>query len=121
MMPWKDKQKRYDAIKDWNRRHPEKRAAYTRKHNELRRGREYWSRRNRAKKYGLSDEDYKAMLISQESKCAACDREVSLVVDHDHQTGKVRGLLCIRCNTALGVVENQELFEKLQQYLEASR
>jgi hypothetical protein len=41
----------------------------------------------------------------QNDVCAICSRETRLVIDHDHKTGKVRGLLCIRCNTSLGFVE----------------
>ncbi len=54
--------------------------------------------------YGLSTEEYNAMYVKQEGKCAicACSRP-RLHVDHDHITGKVRGLLCNSCNTLLGV------------------
>jgi hypothetical protein len=55
--------------------------------------------------YGLSVEDYVAILESQGGVCAYCQAEPgnkSLAVDHDHETGAVRGLLCGPCNTALG-------------------
>lgn len=64
------------------------------------------------RKYGLSDADYAAKVIEQDGLCAVChqpetavDRKgglLRLAVDHDHKTGKVRGLLCLRCNLALG-------------------
>lgn len=67
-----------------------------------------------ARKYrlGVSREDYEALLKAQDGKCGIChepesDRHQSgqlktLAVDHDHETGAIRGLLCSRCNRALG-------------------
>lgn len=56
-------------------------------------------------RYGLTPEDYEAMLARQGGRCAICHRENTgrpLVVDHCHSTGAVRGLLCDPCNKALG-------------------
>lgn len=57
-------------------------------------------------KYGLSTEDYEALLVAQDGKCAICRDECEtgrrLCVDHDHETGRVRGLLCVRCNALIG-------------------
>lgn len=61
--------------------------------------------RGRLKRYGLTPDDFLALLSTQEGACAVCQRVVGdekLVIDHDHRTGKVRGLLCSPCNTALG-------------------
>lgn len=63
-----------------------------------------------ATKYGLTEEDYNDMLISQGGVCAFCGeppkggdgRDRILHVDHDHKTGKVRWLLCRGCNHLLG-------------------
>lgn len=57
------------------------------------------------RKYGLSKAAYKKMLESQDYVCAVCGSDSRLVVDHDHNTGKVRGLLCYRCNIGLGYFE----------------
>ncbi len=63
---------------------------------------------NLKKKYDLTPEEYEAMLEKQGGVCAICKSEersgnrVRLAVDHNHKTGKVRGLLCSGCNTALG-------------------
>lgn len=61
--------------------------------------------------YGITSDDYKTMLASQCGVCAICrkppeggPRTSRLYVDHDHDTGKVRGLLCRRCNQALGTL-----------------
>lgn len=55
--------------------------------------------------YGLSAESYAEMVARQKGRCSICDEAPSkggLSVDHDHDTGAVRDLLCVRCNTALG-------------------
>lgn len=58
--------------------------------------------------YALAPGEYKALLKRQGGRCAICrkvPRKRNLAVDHDHSTGKVRGLLCYMCNSALGVFE----------------
>ena len=56
--------------------------------------------------YGLGPGEYAELLAFQEGKCFICRRASGktrrLSVDHDHKTGKVRGLLCRPCNTILG-------------------
>lgn len=76
-------------------------------------------------KYGLSKEEYEAMLSSQTNLCAICKqtgrhiRFDKLCVDHDHSTGKVRGLLCGKCNSAIGLLaDNPELLRAAADYLE---
>ncbi len=54
-------------------------------------------------KYGMTIEDYNAMLARQNGKCAICGTsEEKLVVDHNHTTDKVRELLCHLCNAMIG-------------------
>ena len=58
----------------------------------------------RRKQLGVSDEQYDAMLAGQGGGCAICGNPPKtrrLDTDHDHRTGRVRGLLCHRCNRAL--------------------
>lgn len=80
------------------------------------------------KKYGITWEQYQKMLSDQDNKCLACSREAdrgrgpwssrpSLVLDHNHKTGRARGLVCNRCNWALGVLENSKLMKQLKRYL----
>jgi hypothetical protein len=62
------------------------------------------------KAYGISLDDYEEMLAAQGNACAIC-REVcvtgrALAVDHDHETGQVRGLLCANCNRAIGMFQD---------------
>lgn len=54
-------------------------------------------------RYGLSPEDFEAMHRRQGGRCAICASEGQLVVDHCHTTEAIRGLLCNKCNTALGL------------------
>ena len=76
--------------------------------------------------YGITNQDYEQMLENQGFCCAGCGLhqnilEKKLNVDHDHVTGKVRGLLCGNCNRALGLVkDNMETLVRLQEYLEKS-
>lgn len=75
------------------------------------------------KTYGISLETYKQLLTIQLSGCAICgyipvDGERRLSVDHDHNTGAVRSLLCQRCNTALGMInDNEELLKAMIDYI----
>lgn len=58
------------------------------------------------RKYGITDEAYTALLEEQCQRCAIClgtDSNMKLSVDHDHQTGAVRGLLCRACNMGVGI------------------
>ena len=70
------------------------------------------------KKYGLCEADYQAMVVWQCGACLICKKVKPLVVDHDHATGKVRGLLCSHCNSALGfLMDDPTLVDEAAQYL----
>lgn len=66
----------------------------------------------RFKKFGFTHEDYLELLESQDHKCAICGKSANTEyhknfnIDHDHETGKVRGLLCNGCNTGLGLLKD---------------
>ena len=93
--------------KAYRERHPEryKKASYV---------------QNLRVKYGLTFDDYEAMVAAQGGVCAICGKPCSsgrrLSVDHNHITGAVRGLLCGRCNRALGVFEQDNSLEALVTY-----
>jgi hypothetical protein len=58
-------------------------------------------------RYGMTPEQYEEMIAEQNGKCALCGNEMSRpVVDHDHRTGAVRGILCHPCNVKLPAVED---------------
>lgn len=84
--------------------------------------------RQRYKKLGVCNADYVGMLMRQKGCCAVCDsmldssRYTKLAVDHDHKTGKVRGLLCTNCNTALGLMKDSpERLARAAAYLNKHR
>lgn len=72
-------------------------------------------------KYGITIEEFEAMLDAQGGACAVCrshPEHRDLCVDHDHDTGKVRGLLCDLCNRMLGQAgDNPALLEAGASYL----
>jgi hypothetical protein len=81
--------------------------------------------RNMLRLYGLTREDYEAMLEAQDGHCACCPATSSdgrlLDVDHDHLTGLNRGLLCRSCNIILGHVSDDPVhLERLAEYLRAN-
>ena len=84
--------------------------------------------------YGLSNDEYQALRQTQNSCCAICNTSedtvfsvgkhshTKLYVDHDHVTGKVRGLLCHSCNTLLGKAnDDTSLLLKSIHYLERNK
>ena len=78
------------------------------------------SRQQTLARFGVSEEVYNEMLERQNGVCAICkgNGKKKLAVDHDHVTGKVRQLLCIHCNTALGhFKDDPELLQAAIEYL----
>ncbi len=82
---------------------------------------ERWKRKRHrnllAEKFGITIHDYDDILIKQKNSCAICGKHQSvlkkrLFVDHCHKTSKVRGLLCQKCNFAIGLLEESELILK---------
>lgn len=75
--------------------------------------------------YGLSQDEYEAMLLKQKGLCAICGgkcRHENLSVDHCHATGAVRGLLCENCNRGLGLMmDSPELLRLAASYLEEAK
>jgi len=74
------------------------------------------------KRYGLTELDFQEMMNEQKGCCAICEKDFSelstrAAVDHDHNTGVIRGLLCPRCNNLLGAIESNEcLLSKIVEY-----
>lgn len=72
--------------------------------------------------FGMTLDEYRVMESAQDGCCAICRQQCksgrSLAVDHNHETGEVRGLLCGNCNRAIGLLqEDPELFAAAVQYL----
>ena len=65
------------------------------------------------RKFGITPEDFHSMSEAQNDVCAICgkaegedNRRTKLTIDHNHDTGKIRGLLCHNCNTAIGLFKD---------------
>lgn len=74
------------------------------------------------RRYGMSLAEYDELLLKQEGVCAICKQVDScgrrLSVDHDHVTGKIRGLLCVKCNVAMGNMDDSiDKLESMIKYL----
>jgi len=77
--------------------------AYNAKNRERIRAKQREMRYDLMHEYGLSVDRYREMMEAQEGCCLICLKKSDvLCVDHDHTTGKIRGLLCKRCNAGLG-------------------
>lgn len=75
------------------------------------------------KKYGITLEDYDRLFQWQQGLCAICCQPFkgSAHVDHDHATGKVRGLLCFRCNSTIGkMLDSETLLKRAIDYIRSS-
>ena len=83
-----------------------------------------YKRKWRLKKlYGITPQEWSDIMAAQGGKCAICEKPMSAPrVDHDHSTGRVRGMLCGTCNQALGLLmEDPVLCEVAGRYLRRTR
>lgn len=117
---WKSSEYAREKAKAWRLANPE-RVKEQRKNN---RQKNY--RQELVRKYGVEYEWFDNQLQVQKGLCAVCQKDLIGInkqnkphVDHCHATGKVRGILCNRCNTVLGLCnDDQKLFANLKWYLE---
>lgn len=103
---WSERCKRYNANRDQDAQRAYAREYY---HRKLKQSPDYAKRQHErriALRYGISGSDYAALRERQGNRCAICNNPSpagkNLYVDHCHQTGVVRGLLCGACNLGLG-------------------
>lgn len=111
----KDDPERLSKLREWQTRYREK-------------NRSALSDGERQRKFGITPERYSELLKSQNGTCAICKQPETatrlgkvkaLAVDHCHQSGAIRGLLCADCNTGIGKLrENTSIFLSAIQYLE---
>jgi hypothetical protein len=74
---------------------------------------------NLSTRYGLTTADYDALMVKQNQMCALCGGSMQRpVIDHCHQTGKIRGIICHTCNIKLPVVEDMGWVMLAWAYLE---
>lgn len=107
------------SVKRWQQENKEHLHAYRKEYRQRRKleDRNAYLRR----KFKITQADYEAILAMQGGGCAICGKapgKISLHVDHDHETGEVRGLLCVGCNNALGQFhDDQELLARAADYI----
>lgn len=97
------------AQREWTKNNPDRRYFIQAKRN-----------------YGINEADLKTLILQQENKCAICKcdalqskKRKRLVIDHCHKTGKVRAMLCYRCNIFIGYLEkNSELLPVIVEYIQ---
>ncbi len=108
-------QKARDRTRKWRANNPE-------------RARSLDKRKYLSSRYGLTVAEYELMHEAQGGRCKLCNspetivngrgrNTSSLAVDHCHETGKIRGLLCFRCNTSIGQIQKYGLADKVSAYL----
>lgn len=103
-----------EKVREWAKRNPDKIKAKSRR-QELKRN------------HNITQEEYEMLLNSQDGKCAICETDKPnclgveyLSVDHDHETGRIRGLLCQNCNMGIGhLKDNCKIVESALVYLKA--
>ena len=92
-------------VRSWNKANPLKRRA-NRKRSDLK------------NLYGLTEAQFEQMKVDQKHECKICYRKLPLVIDHDHVTGKIRGLLCNSCNRGIGYLQdNEEIIKRAAEYV----
>lgn len=89
----------------------------------------YACRSNLKRKYGMTIREYEEILCRQNQRCAICGRNENgraykhgqpkrFCLDHNHTTGKIRGLLCSTCNRVVGIIETRsDLLERAKNYI----
>lgn len=100
-----------ESNKQWCQRNKDARAVISRKHH-------------LKKKFGISLDTYNEMFSQQSGSCAICGKHEldnggkRLAIDHNHETGQIRSLLCHNCNTGIGHFEDDvSIVEKAVNYL----
>ena len=130
-MSYKDISKRKKHCLEYYYAHKEKMNAmnkeYYLKHKEkiLSQHRAYHKKYDLKHRYGIDREFFNNLLLAQNNRCAICNKPFdlsnpkSIHIDHDHSTGKIRGILCRDCNIAIGIFkDNPEYAYNASIYLE---
>ena len=110
----------------WRKNNPEKSKAIYKKYSQSEKGKiknRRFARKKRLLSYGITETELKKIKKKQNNRCAICEKKINeftkdFAIDHDHKTGKVRGLLCLNCNIGLGAFrDNKAIMRKAIKYL----
>ena len=126
---WRNPEKHREYARNKRLNDPERYKSYVRKYREKNVDAERG--RHLMREYGITLEQYAEMEAKQGGLCAICKQpetqerkgvKYRLAVDHCHKTGKVRGLLCFKCNSAMGSFEKRDVpISNIEDYLEKHR
>ena len=126
---WRNPEKHRERAREKRAINKEKYRSYVRKYREKNPDGE--RARHLMREYGITIQEYDAMSVQQGGVCAICKQpetqerngvKYRLAVDHCHKTGKIRGLLCFKCNSAIGLFEKRDVpIRNIEEYLEKYR
>lgn len=113
------------TIKKWRKNNPEKVKKIRKKFklNNPEKVKIYEKKNKMYNKFKITIREYNEMLLNQNNQCFLCfktpeENKKALAVDHCHKTGKIRGLLCSKCNLGLGLFnDNVNIMEKAIKYI----
>lgn len=128
---------KWKAQNEWKKRNPERHAAYAlasyyrnhesrkqRNRDRYNKNRDKYCKSMNTRRYGMTPVEYDALFVKQDGVCALCGQEDKgnrhLAIDHCHETGKIRALLCGSCNGGLGLFSDDvAMLEKAIVYLKS--
>lgn len=127
MAPYRTKEKQKKKLKTWRQNNPDMVLEQRKRSNPKTKIR-YQKRKTIIKdqylkrKYKISLFEFDQILEKQSGKCAICQIDKrktgkQFAVDHNHITGRIRGLLCAGCNRSLGFMNTPEILERAKEYL----
>lgn len=93
----------YKKHRDWTDKNPERVREY--------RDKDSWTLAKRCNRLGISPEEFVTKFEAQGGLCQICTKEITIIdsaIDHNHKTGQFRGVLCKKCNRALGMFEDSK-------------
>lgn len=100
--------------KQWTEENTEKVREY--------RAKDKWTLKKRCKRHGITPEEFWSIYEEQDGSCPVCDKAIEAedsAIDHNHETGEVRGILCKTCNRALGLLgDNPKTLHRGSLYLQ---
>jgi len=129
---YQNRPKRKQYKKQWDADNRERMADLQRQRRESdpQKYKTYFRNHRLIKKYGITQADYERMLQEQGGVCGICGGQpditrhgiTRLAIDHDHATGKIRGLLCNNCNAGMGIIgDTVEHLERAAEYLKRAQ
>jgi hypothetical protein len=103
-----DPRKHIERVQRWQRANPERYRAKLQDYADSGKKKVSDRKSHLKRKYGLTLEAFDELLASQGGGCAICGRTDADNVDHDHTSGRVRGILCFNCNITIGQAQDDE-------------